>query len=168
MKYSRKADAFDNIFGIIAIFILTFASLFTFVGFIALCTQSIMEDPKIQKIYNIESVYKDDYTKAITLDEAEIYLGEDIVVKVETKNYELTTTYDANGNYIESDVDAKIPGVAILAAFALFIWVDVILYFIGKIIYTPIKKKLEAVDKKKNDELKKLEELDFEENIGEL
>ena len=165
-KYSRKADNFKDIMTTIFLFVSVIVGFVTFALFIVSYEKEMLNDPKVQKVYEIESQYKDDYTKAIELDEVTITKDEDIKVVVETKNYELETTYSASGNYVGEKVSVKFSWAILIAGIFAGFWLGFIVYGIGGLITNPIYDKLAVKDKAINDEIDRVETEKFEERLG--
>ena len=161
--FIRKSETFSAIYNSIIIFISFYAAIILTVFLAENDAKAKLNDVKVNKIYELENTYKDDYTKALELSEVSIEKGESIIVKIETKSYKLSSTFDANGNYISTKTEAKTSVSNVIAVILFGIMIGfvayVILYVPGALINKGLKKKddilEEEYNRKKEEERKK-------------
>lgn len=127
----------------------------------------MLEDQAFTKVYETEKLYLNDYEDAIALDNVKIEKGDVIKVKFETENYEVTSTFDVNGNYVKSEYDVKC-GVAAVASYTLAIIGSCIVVFVLYIPFGIIKKRMEKQEEEEEKEKARLENERFQKELEEI
>lgn len=147
--YSKKAELFSNIYTMIGIFVLVIGGIIAWALPMLAYDVDMREDHKACTIYEIQEEFKDDYTKAINLDNVVIEKGEDIVVKLKTENYKLSTTYDSKGNYIDEQFEVIIPGAVVVVGVFIALLYGFVVYCLGSVIHDKIRDKIDEKEKMK-------------------
>lgn len=172
MKYeSKKVRTFKVIWDCVTLFLVNILAVTAFaLSLTAIKNDMLNDNVMLTRITTIEDSYKDDYRQAVNLDDVTIEIDEDINVIVETKSYQLTTRFDANGNYVSTEIEPKIGAywvavIAIWVSSGAIVWI--LMYFVRDLIADAMtnaeekkleKQKAEAIEKIKAAEEAKTEE----------
>lgn len=167
MKFDKKSYKFgERVLNVMTIIF----TILTIVGGALMTNEycnEMLEDQAFTKVYETEKLYLNDYEDAIALDNVKIEKGDVIKVKFETENYEVTSTFDVNGNYVKSEYDVKC-GAAAIASYIIAIIGSCIVVFMLYIPFGIIKKRMEKQEEEEEKEKARLENERFQKELEEI